>query len=165
MLVSSNKLKIRCSFITQMFGWFTDEIHHVCFVCRSLRRLTRCSVEEEFPHLYANGCTLRDVCAECTKFVVDVISSSRRSLDILNNTPKKEAAAAQRPQLQRQSNVEAFPRPTAPHHLQHTQPYASSPSPSLQLHCAETINSVSHWVDQTLCAAPTPLCTHLDRHL
>uniref|UniRef100_A0A3B4FMW2 Spire type actin nucleation factor 2 n=1 Tax=Pundamilia nyererei TaxID=303518 RepID=A0A3B4FMW2_9CICH len=86
-------------------------------VYKSLRSLSRRSVEEEFPHLYAHGCTLRDVCAECTKFVADVISSSRRSLDILNNTPKREAkaaaaaaAAAQRPQLQRQSQVEAFPQ-------------------------------------------------------
>ncbi|XP_004566168.5 protein spire homolog 2 [Maylandia zebra] len=87
-------------------------------VYKSLRSLSRRSVEEEFPHLYAHGCTLRDVCAECTKFVADVISSSRRSLDILNNTPKREAkaaaaaaaAAAQRPQLQRQSQVEVFPQ-------------------------------------------------------
>jgi hypothetical protein len=65
---------------------------------RSLRSLTRRSVEEEFPHLYAHGCTLRDVCAECTKFVADVISSSRRSLDLLN-TPKRESRpAARRPQ-------------------------------------------------------------------
>ncbi|MEQ2186575.1 hypothetical protein GOODEAATRI_030038, partial [Goodea atripinnis] len=100
---------------------------------RSLRSLSRRSVEEEFPHLYAQGCTLRDICAECTKFVADVISSSRRSLDILNNTPKREAAAAaaaQRPQLERQSNFEALPQPNH-HHLQ----------PSPQLHRSETINS------------------------
>uniref|UniRef100_A0A3P8SAP1 Spire-type actin nucleation factor 2 n=1 Tax=Amphiprion percula TaxID=161767 RepID=A0A3P8SAP1_AMPPE len=59
---------------------------HKSQVYKSLRSLSRRSVEEEFPHLYAHGCTLRDVCAECTKFVADVISSSRRSLDILNNT-------------------------------------------------------------------------------
>uniref|UniRef100_A0A3B3DVS9 Spire-type actin nucleation factor 2 n=1 Tax=Oryzias melastigma TaxID=30732 RepID=A0A3B3DVS9_ORYME len=77
-------------------------------VYRSLRTLSRHSVETEFPHLYAHGCTLRDVCAECTKFVADIISSSRRSVDILYNTPKKEtkaaaaaAAATVRPQLQR----------------------------------------------------------------
>ncbi|KAK5609163.1 hypothetical protein CRENBAI_015217 [Crenichthys baileyi] len=100
-------------------------------VYKSLRTLSRRSVEEEFPHLYAQGCTLRDICAECTKFVADVISSSRRSLDILNNTPKREAAAAaQRPQLQRQSNFEALPQPNH-HHLQ----------PSPQLHRSETINS------------------------
>ncbi|MFT7813977.1 protein spire2-like [Arapaima gigas] len=61
-------------------------------VFKSLRSLSRHSVEEEFPHLYAHGCSLRDVCSECTKFVADVISSSRRSLDIHNNTPKKERA-------------------------------------------------------------------------
>uniref|UniRef100_A0A3P9H552 Spire-type actin nucleation factor 2 n=1 Tax=Oryzias latipes TaxID=8090 RepID=A0A3P9H552_ORYLA len=63
-------------------------------VYKSLRTLSRHSVETEFPHLYAHGCTLRDVCAECTKFVADIISSSRRSVDILYNTPKKEAKAA-----------------------------------------------------------------------
>ncbi|XP_063053346.1 protein spire homolog 2 [Engraulis encrasicolus] len=64
--------------------------HRKSEVYKSLRTLSRRSVEEEFPHLYAHGCSLRDVCAECTKFVADVISSSRRSLDILNNTPKRE---------------------------------------------------------------------------
>nr|XP_057932340.1 protein spire homolog 2 [Doryrhamphus excisus] len=67
---------------------------HKSKVYKSLCHLSRRSVEEEFPHLYANGCTLRDVCAECTKFVSDVVSSSRRSLDILNNTPKREAKSA-----------------------------------------------------------------------
>ncbi|XP_070981732.1 protein spire homolog 2-like isoform X2 [Oncorhynchus clarkii lewisi] len=61
-------------------------------VYKSLRTLSRRSVEEEFPHLYAHGCSLRDVCVDCTKFVADVISSSRKSLDILNNTPKRESA-------------------------------------------------------------------------
>ncbi|MBN3315158.1 SPIR2 protein, partial [Atractosteus spatula] len=58
-------------------------------VFQSLRSLTSRSVEEEFPHLYANGCSLKDICSECAKFVGDVITSSRKSLDILNNTPKK----------------------------------------------------------------------------
>ncbi|XP_035769788.1 protein spire homolog 2 [Neolamprologus brichardi] len=55
---------------------------------------------------------------------------NRRSLDILNNTPKREAkaaaaaaAAAQRPQLQRQSQVEAFPQAN------------SHPPPFPQPHC------------------------------
>uniref|UniRef100_A0A4W5MGN1 Uncharacterized protein n=1 Tax=Hucho hucho TaxID=62062 RepID=A0A4W5MGN1_9TELE len=61
-------------------------------VYKSLCTLSRRSVEEELPPLYTSGCSLRDVCADCTKFVVDVISSSRRSLDILNNTPKRESA-------------------------------------------------------------------------
>ncbi|CAL8293126.1 unnamed protein product [Boreogadus saida] len=69
---------------------------HKSQVYKSLRSLTRRSVEEEFPHLYAHGCTLRDVCAECTKFVADVISSSRRSLDLLN-TPKRESRPTARP--------------------------------------------------------------------
>ncbi|KAM9469793.1 protein spire homolog 2 [Clarias gariepinus] len=58
-------------------------------VYKSLRSLSRRAVEDEFPYLYVAGCTLRDVCAECTKFVANVVSSSRRSLDIINNTPKR----------------------------------------------------------------------------
>ncbi|KAM7396324.1 hypothetical protein PAMP_019370 [Pampus punctatissimus] len=126
---------------------------HKSQVYKSLRTLSRRSVEEEFPHLYAHGCTLRDICAECTKFVADVISSSRRSLDILNNTPKREAkgaATAQRPQLQRQSNLETFPQPNPPQPPPYPQSqchpqqrlHASSPSPSPQLH-AKTINNVN----------------------
>ncbi|KAL6107345.1 spire2 [Pungitius sinensis] len=90
---------------------------HKSQVYKSLRSLSRRSVEEEFPHLYTHGCTLRDICAECTKFVADVISSSRRSLDILNNTPKREAAP-QRPQLQRQSHLQTCPRPLPQCHPQ-----------------------------------------------
>uniref|UniRef100_W5K238 Spire-type actin nucleation factor 2 n=2 Tax=Astyanax mexicanus TaxID=7994 RepID=W5K238_ASTMX len=63
---------------------------HRSEVYKSLRSLSRRSVDEEFPYLYAAGCSLKDVCAECTKFVADVVSSSRRSLDIINNTPKRE---------------------------------------------------------------------------
>ncbi|KAM6946028.1 LOW QUALITY PROTEIN: protein spire homolog 2 [Aplochiton taeniatus] len=89
-------------------------------VYKSLRSLSRRSVEEEFPHLYAHGGTLRDVCADCTKFVADVISSSRRSLDILNNTPKKKSApASTRPQPSNQPE----PQPRPPQHPQpHHQP-------------------------------------------
>ncbi|KAM7414074.1 hypothetical protein PAMA_019069 [Pampus argenteus] len=126
---------------------------HKSQVYKSLRTLSRRSVEEEFPHLYAHGCTLRDICAECTKFVADVISSSRRSLDILNNTPKREAkgaAAALRPQLQRQSNLETFHQPDPPQPPPYPQSqclhkqrlHASSPSPSPQLH-TKTINNVN----------------------
>ncbi|XP_034083034.1 protein spire homolog 2 [Gymnodraco acuticeps] len=124
---------------------------HKSQVYKSLRSLSRRPVEEEFPHLYAQGCTLRDVCAECTKFVADVISSSRRSVDILNNTPKREARAApQRPQLHRQSHLETDPRgpphPQGPaqlpphshqHHPQQQRPHASSAAP---LH-TNTINN------------------------
>ncbi|XP_075968673.1 protein spire homolog 2 [Anarhichas minor] len=140
---------------------------HKSQVYKSLRSLSRRSVEEEFPHLYGHGCTLRDVCAECTKFVADVISSSRRSLDILNNTPKREAKVAataatppQRPQLQRQSHLQTCPHPQCHpppypqcqpqlparshhhHHHQQQQLHASSPSPSLHLH-TKAINNVN----------------------
>uniref|UniRef100_A0A674JMQ5 KIND domain-containing protein n=1 Tax=Terrapene triunguis TaxID=2587831 RepID=A0A674JMQ5_9SAUR len=46
-------------------------------------------VEAEFPHIYAHGSTLKDICCDCTSFVTDVISSSRKSMDILNATPRK----------------------------------------------------------------------------
>ncbi|XP_068459475.1 protein spire homolog 2 [Clinocottus analis] len=102
---------------------------HKSQVYKSLRSLSRRSVEEEFPHLYAHGCTLRIICAECTKFVAGVISSSRRSLDILNNTPKREAAAhaaaaPQRPQLQRQAHLQTCPQPHPECHPQcHSPPH------------------------------------------
>ncbi|NWV02226.1 SPIR2 protein, partial [Ptilonorhynchus violaceus] len=41
-------------------------------------------VEEEFPHIYAQGSVLRDVCSDCASFVTDVVSSSRRSVAVLN---------------------------------------------------------------------------------
>ncbi|XP_013005045.2 protein spire homolog 2 isoform X2 [Cavia porcellus] len=47
------------------------------------------SVEEEFPHIYAHGCVLKDVCSDCTSFVADVVRSSRRSVDALNATPRR----------------------------------------------------------------------------
>ncbi|MBZ3876320.1 Protein spire-like protein 2 [Sciurus carolinensis] len=47
------------------------------------------SVEEEFPHIYAHGCTLKDVCSDCTSFVADVVRSSRKSVDVLNATPRR----------------------------------------------------------------------------
>ncbi|EHA98934.1 spire-like protein 2 [Heterocephalus glaber] len=47
------------------------------------------SVEEEFPHIYAHGCILKDVCSDCTSFVADVVRSSRRSVDALNATPHR----------------------------------------------------------------------------
>ncbi|XP_023378469.1 protein spire homolog 2, partial [Pteropus vampyrus] len=47
------------------------------------------SVEEEFPHMYAHGRMLKDVCSDCTSFVADVVCSSRRSVDALNATPRR----------------------------------------------------------------------------
>lgn len=46
-------------------------------------------MEEEFPHIYAHGCVLKDVCSDCTSFVADVVRSSRRSVDALNATPRR----------------------------------------------------------------------------
>ncbi|NXL06556.1 SPIR2 protein, partial [Mesembrinibis cayennensis] len=48
-------------------------------------------VEEEFPHIYAQGSVLRDVCSDCAGFVTDVISSSRRSVAVLNAAPRRAA--------------------------------------------------------------------------
>lgn len=47
------------------------------------------SVEEEFPHIYAHGCVLKDVCSDCTSFVADVVCSSRKSVNVLNATPRR----------------------------------------------------------------------------
>ncbi|XP_064375915.1 protein spire homolog 2 [Dromaius novaehollandiae] len=41
-------------------------------------------VEDEFPHMYAQGALLRDVCSDCTGFVADVVASSRRSVAALH---------------------------------------------------------------------------------
>ncbi|XP_051884727.1 protein spire homolog 2 isoform X2 [Pristis pectinata] len=60
------------------------------FQSQSLRNLSNRSVEQEFPHLYTHGCSFKDVCAECTKFVADVINSSRKSMDLLNKTPSRK---------------------------------------------------------------------------
>lgn len=43
-------------------------------------------MEEEFPHIYAQGSVLRDVCSDCAGFVTDVVSSSRRSVAVLNSS-------------------------------------------------------------------------------
>ncbi|NXE83509.1 SPIR2 protein, partial [Cochlearius cochlearius] len=50
-------------------------------------------VEEEFPHIYAQGSVLRDVCSDCAGFVTDVICSSRRSVAVLNAAPCRAAKA------------------------------------------------------------------------
>ncbi|KAM4833573.1 protein spire homolog 2 [Thomomys bottae] len=47
------------------------------------------SVEEEFPHIYTHGCILKDVCSDCTSFVSEVIHSSRKSVDVINATPRR----------------------------------------------------------------------------
>ncbi|NWZ55839.1 SPIR2 protein, partial [Haliaeetus albicilla] len=50
-------------------------------------------VEEEFPHIYAQGSVLRDVCSDCAGFVTDVICSSRRSVAVLNAAPRRAIKA------------------------------------------------------------------------
>ncbi|NXL48889.1 SPIR2 protein, partial [Podilymbus podiceps] len=50
-------------------------------------------VEEEFPHIYAQGSVLRDICSDCAGFVTDVICSSRRSVAVLNAAPRRAAKA------------------------------------------------------------------------
>ncbi|NWQ91001.1 SPIR2 protein, partial [Burhinus bistriatus] len=50
-------------------------------------------VEEEFPHIYAQGSVLRDICSDCAGFVTDVICSSRRSVAVLNAAPHRAAKA------------------------------------------------------------------------
>ncbi|XP_067158437.1 protein spire homolog 2 isoform X2 [Apteryx mantelli] len=51
-------------------------------------------VEDEFPHMYAQGALLRDVCSDCTGFVADVIASSRRSVAALNAAPPRARRGA-----------------------------------------------------------------------
>ncbi|NXD87908.1 SPIR2 protein, partial [Halcyon senegalensis] len=53
-------------------------------------------VEEEFPHIYAQGSVLRDVCTDCAGFVTDVVCSSRRSVAALNAAPCRPAKARAR---------------------------------------------------------------------
>ena len=55
---------------------------------RSLQGPQWRSVEEEFPHIYAHGYVLKEVCRDCTSFVADVVRSSRKSVDALN-TPRR----------------------------------------------------------------------------
>ncbi|XP_075795930.1 protein spire homolog 2 isoform X2 [Pelodiscus sinensis] len=55
----------------------------------SLQGPPRRRVEEEFPHIYAHGSALKDICSDCAGFVTEVVRSSRRSVDILNATPRK----------------------------------------------------------------------------
>ncbi|NXT59690.1 SPIR2 protein, partial [Pluvianellus socialis] len=50
-------------------------------------------VEEEFPHIYAQGSVLRDICSDCAGFVTDVICSSRRSVAVLNAAPRRATKA------------------------------------------------------------------------
>ncbi|TRY85916.1 hypothetical protein DNTS_011931 [Danionella cerebrum] len=70
-------------------GFHSSLKSHRSEVYKPLFSLSKHSVEQEFPHLYAAGCSLRDVCCDCTRFLADVISSSRRSLDFINNTPTR----------------------------------------------------------------------------
>nr|XP_020643961.1 protein spire homolog 2 isoform X1 [Pogona vitticeps] len=53
------------------------------------------SVEEDFPYIYAHGSVLKDVCSDCSGFVTDVVSSSRKSMDILNTTPCRRSRKTQ----------------------------------------------------------------------
>ncbi|XP_065704275.1 protein spire homolog 2 isoform X5 [Patagioenas fasciata] len=65
--------------------WRRETFHSLSGTC--WRR-----VEEEFPHIYAQGSVLRDVCSDCAGFVTDVICSSRRSVAVLNATPRRAKA-------------------------------------------------------------------------
>ncbi|KAF6289146.1 spire type actin nucleation factor 2 [Rhinolophus ferrumequinum] len=84
---SLKKGKICCCCRTKfsLFSWPPS-----CLFCkRSLQELQGSTVEEEFPHIYAQGCNLKDVCSDCLRFVGDVVSSSRKSVDALNTTPRR----------------------------------------------------------------------------
>ncbi|XP_061482179.1 protein spire homolog 2-like isoform X2 [Rhineura floridana] len=57
------------------------------FGASSLQGMHWRSVEEEFPYIYVHGSVLKDVCSDCSGFVKDIVSSSRKTMDILNTTP------------------------------------------------------------------------------
>ncbi|OCT56538.1 protein spire homolog 2 [Xenopus laevis] len=52
------------------------------------------NVESQFPHIYAQGSVLKDVCSDCGAFIRDVVSSSRKSMDILNLGARSTRAQA-----------------------------------------------------------------------
>ncbi|KAM8946202.1 protein spire homolog 2 [Pelodytes ibericus] len=52
------------------------------------------NVEGQFPHIYAQGSALKDVCSDCAGFIRDVVCSSRKSVDILNRGTKTGARGA-----------------------------------------------------------------------
>uniref|UniRef100_A0A4X1TEE1 KIND domain-containing protein n=1 Tax=Sus scrofa TaxID=9823 RepID=A0A4X1TEE1_PIG len=86
LLSSLRKGKVCCCCRTKfpLFSW-----PPTCLFCkRSLQGPQWRSVEEEFPHIYAHGCVLKEVCRDCTSFVADVVRSSRKSVDALN-TPRR----------------------------------------------------------------------------
>ncbi|XP_018116004.1 protein spire homolog 2 isoform X2 [Xenopus laevis] len=52
------------------------------------------NVQRQFPHIYAQGFVLKDVCTDCAAFIRDVVSSSRKSVDILNIGARSTQAEA-----------------------------------------------------------------------
>ncbi|XP_056381952.1 protein spire homolog 2 isoform X2 [Hyla sarda] len=53
------------------------------------------NVEGQFPHIYAQGAVLKDVCSDCASFIRDVICSSRKSVDMLNTRPRPASSHPQ----------------------------------------------------------------------
>ncbi|XP_069822168.1 protein spire homolog 2 [Dendropsophus ebraccatus] len=53
------------------------------------------NVEGQFPHIYAQGSALKDVCSDCASFIRDVVCSSRKSVDILNARPRPGSSYGQ----------------------------------------------------------------------
>ncbi|XP_075694685.1 protein spire homolog 2 isoform X2 [Rhinoderma darwinii] len=53
------------------------------------------NVEGQFPHIYAQGSALKDVCSDCASFIRDVVCSSRKSVDILNTRPRPASSHPQ----------------------------------------------------------------------
>lgn len=50
------------------------------------------NVEGQFPHIYAQGSAMKDVCSDCASFIRDVVCSSRKSVDILNNRGRPDSS-------------------------------------------------------------------------
>ncbi|KAG9474944.1 protein spire homolog 2 [Eleutherodactylus coqui] len=53
------------------------------------------NVEGQFPHIYAQGSALKDVCSDCASFIRDVVCSSRKSVDILNTRSRPASSHSQ----------------------------------------------------------------------
>ncbi|KAM9301892.1 protein spire homolog 2 [Gastrophryne carolinensis] len=69
-------------------GGTSGHYHRKRDTFQSCGGLSWTNVEGQFPHIYAQGSTLKDVCMDCSSFIHDVVCSSRKSVDILNTRPR-----------------------------------------------------------------------------
>ncbi|KAM4720670.1 protein spire homolog 2 isoform 1-T1 [Rhinophrynus dorsalis] len=67
----------------------SGNVHRIRDTFQSCGGLSWRNVEGQFPHIYAQGSVLKDVCTDCACFIRDVVCSSRKSVDILNTGATK----------------------------------------------------------------------------